>query len=66
MSIFNWMIDKLASEDVIDLYFFQSDLVEINLTEAEIFVNAYFDSVTSAAVHDYKGASKIPIGKQVL
>ena len=33
MSFVNWVIDSLASEDVIDLYFILSDLVDVNLSE---------------------------------
>jgi hypothetical protein len=60
------MIDSFASEDVIDLYFVLSDLVDINLTEDEICESACFDSLASATVCEYKGDSKIPLGKQVL
>ena len=65
MSFVNWMFDKLASEDVIDLYFFLSDMVEINLTESEMVESAYFDSMANSAVHVNEGETKIPIGKQV-
>lgn len=66
MSFVNWMFDSLASEDVIDLYFILSDLVDINLTEAELTESACFDSMASSAAQEHKGESKIPIGKQVL
>ena len=66
MSFVNWMIDSFASEDVIDLYFILSDLVDINLTETEICESACFDSLASAAVCELTGDSKIPLGKQVL
>ena len=42
MSFVNWVIDSLASEDVIDLYFILSDLVDIELTEAEIAENVHY------------------------
>ena len=66
MSFISWMIDSLAGEDVIDLYFILSDLVEVNLTEAEIFESACFDSLTSTTVYEHKEENKIPLGKQVL
>jgi len=66
MSFVNWMIDSLASEDVIDLYFILSDLVDIHLTEAEMCESACFDALASATVAEYNGESKIPIGKLVL
>lgn len=66
MSFVNWMFDKLASEDVIDLYFILSDLVEINLTETEISESAYFDAMANNSVRLQQGDKKIPIGKQVL
>ena len=66
MSFVNWMIDSLASEDVIDLYFILSDLIDINLTEAEMCESACFDSLANATVREHKGDNKIPIGKLVL
>ena len=60
------MFDSLANEDVIDLYFILSDLVDIDLTEAEKCETAYFDSLASATVSEYTGDSGIPIGKLVL
>ena len=65
MSFVNWLIDSFAPEDVIDLFFVMSDLVDINLTEAEICESACFDSLASAAVREYDGDKTIPIGKQV-
>lgn len=65
MSFVNWMIDSLASESVIDLYFILSDLVDINLTDVEICETAALDSLASATVMDQSGDKSIPIGKQV-
>ena len=53
------MIDSLANEDVIDLHFILSDLVDINLTEAEIFERASFDSLASAVIREHKGDNKM-------
>ncbi len=66
MSFVNWVIDTLASEDVIDLYFILSDLVDIELTEAEICEHAYFDAMATATVRENGGDNKIPLGKLVL
>ena len=44
MGVVNWVIDMLASEDVIDLYFILSDLVDINQTEAELSETAHYNS----------------------
>ena len=65
MSFVNWLLDSFAPEDVIDLFFVMSDLVDINLTEAEICESACFDSLANAAVREYNGEKIIPIGKQV-
>ncbi|HBX69520.1 MAG TPA: hypothetical protein DEH25_09105 [Chloroflexi bacterium] len=67
MSTFvNWVIDSLASEDVIDLYFILSDLVDIELSEAEIYETAFFDSLATETVKEYQGGHRIPTGKLVL
>ena len=65
MSFVNLWIDSLPSEDVIDLYFIMSDLVDINLTDVEICERASFDSLASATLRECNGEKYIPIGKQV-
>jgi len=66
MSFVNWVIDSLASEDLIDLYFILSDLVDLNLTEEEITDNACLDSLASNTVNGHRGDDKnIPLGKRV-
>ena len=65
MSFVNLMVDSLSGEDVIDLYFIMSDLVEINLTEVEMCERASFDSLASTTVREYNGERYVPIGKQV-
>ena len=65
MSFVNWVIDSLASEDVIDLYFILSDLVDIELTEAEIAENACFDALSNATAREGNIERYIPLGKQV-
>ena len=66
MFFVNWLTDSPASDDVIDLNFILSDLVDINLTDAEIYETGSYDSLANAAVRVYRGERKIPIGKQVL
>jgi hypothetical protein len=56
----------LASEDVIDLYFILSDLVDIELTEAEIYETAHYDAFASATVSEDRKKRKVPLGKLVL
>ena len=65
MSFVNLMIDSLSGEDVIDLYFIMSDLVDINLTDVEMCERASFDSLANASVREYNGEKYVPIGKQV-
>ena len=65
MSFVNLLIDSLPSEEVIDLYFIMSDLVDINLTDSEMCDRASFDSLASATVREYNGEKYTPIGKQV-
>jgi len=45
MSVFDWIFD--AANDVIDLYFVQSDLYDIDITEAERCKMAHYDSMAS-------------------
>ena len=67
MSTFvNWVIDTLAGDEVIDLYFILSDLVDIELSDAEICETAYFDSLATATVREYSEERGIPLGKLVL
>jgi hypothetical protein len=65
MSIIDWVIDTLASEDVIDLYFIVSDLVDINLTETEIYETAHYDAFASATVREHENDGRTPLGKLV-
>jgi len=66
MFFVNWLTDSPASDDVIDLNFVLSDLVDINLTDAEIYETVSYDSLANATVREYRGERKIPVGKQVL
>jgi hypothetical protein len=66
MSFVSWVFDSLAGEDVIDLYFIMSDLVDINLTEAEIYESAHYDSLACSSARENSGNYNTPIGKQVL
>lgn len=65
MSIINFLIDSLPSEDVIDLYFVLSDLKDINLTDAEMCESASLDSLANATVREHSGKD-VPIGKLVI
>jgi hypothetical protein len=62
----NKVIDFLASEDVIDLYFIWSELVDIDISEAEIYETAHYDAFASAAVRENSQKHKVPLGKLVL
>ena len=76
MSFVNWVIDTLASEDVIDLYFILTDLVDINLTESEITETALHDALATARANgiythngnafDAEGNDLGPVGKLVI
>ena len=74
--LFEWLIDRIPSDDVIDLCFILSDLVDIPITEAEITETAYFDAVSQAQAQGYytrgghlfdaEGQDLGPCGKVVL
>ena len=66
--LFNWVSDRFASSDIIDLYFVLSDLVDIPLTEAERCETAYFDSLATQMTEGTKASkyANIPLGKIVL
>ena len=66
MSLVNWVIDTFAREDVIDLSFILTDLVDINISEAEIFESALLDFTASATVREHNRESNMPVGKRVL
>ena len=66
MSLVNWMIDSMASEDVIDLYFILTDLVDLNISEAEMNESSCYDSLASATVREHQRDHKVPLGKLVL
>ena len=65
MSVVNWVIDSLASEDVIDLYFILSDLKDIPISEAEQCETAYFDAMSGSGDAGRGRGGDVPIGKQV-
>lgn len=65
MSFINWVIDALASEDVIDLYFILSDLVDVPISDDEAYETAYFDAKARHTAHNHKGDDNIPMGKRV-
>ena len=63
-----WIADKLSSSDFIDLYFILSDLVDINLSDAELCETASLDSlaVNYAEVYLDSKQCDIPTGKLVI
>jgi hypothetical protein len=69
MSFINWIIDSLATEDVIDSYIIMSDLVDLKgtITESETQQRSDFDSRASAAVGQRQADSDgTPNGKRVI
>ena len=64
----NWVPDRFAGGDIIDLIFVVSDLVDIPLTEAELCETACFDSLTMYTAESIKANQNgnFPIGKLVL
>jgi hypothetical protein len=66
--LLNWVADRFASSDIIDLYFVLSDLADIPLTEAERCETAYFDALATHTVEGINASQyeSIPIGKLVL
>ena len=63
-----WIADKLSSSDFIDLYFILSELVDINLTDAELCETASLDSLAGICAEVYLGNKQcdIPTGKLVI
>lgn len=61
MSIITALLDWLRPDDVIDAYFVQTNLVDLNMSEAEQVERAQFDSMCD----NIKIDENIPIGKQV-
>ena len=58
------IIDWFA--DVIDSFFVESDLVDLNMTEAELCDRAAFDSLaTATAKQAQEDDNPVPIGKRV-
>ena len=64
----NWVTDKFASTDIIDLYFILSDLVDIPISEAGLYESAQFDSLATYTAECYQNneVGNIPLGKMVL
>lgn len=61
MSVISWVIE--AASDVIEGLFVQSDLVDINLTDAEKTETAFFDSMANNIKQDDDDPR--PMGKRV-
>ncbi len=67
-TVLNWASDRLASSDIIDLYFVVSDLIDIPLSDDELYETAYYDAFSSQTAESPKSFKdqNIPIGKLVL
>jgi len=73
MSFVNWVIDSLASEDVIDLYFVLSDLVDIDLSPEQIAEQGIGDALSQSNPSGFRCNSRgeiylesdVDFGKQV-
>jgi hypothetical protein len=50
--LFNWVSDRFASSDIIDLYFVLSDLVDIPISESERYEAAFYDAVAEDECSD--------------
>jgi hypothetical protein len=63
-----WITDKFSSSDFIDLYFVLSELIDINLTDAELCETASLDSFAVNSANAYLGDKQcnIPTGKLVI
>ena len=62
---FNWIVHTLAHNEVIDLDFITTDLVDIPMTEVEQMEGAMYDAMTTQPVKQTGGNSDTPVGKQV-
>jgi hypothetical protein len=60
MSKFDWN----ASEEVIDLYFIQSDMKDIEFSEEELYETAQYDAFAEA--RNKKSKKRVPLGKLVI
>ncbi len=54
------------SDEIIDLTFVLSDLVEINLTDAEIYETGMYDSLATSSVNNECVEQDTPVGKRVI
>ena len=73
MSIFNWLFDRMASEDIIDLHFILSDMKDVFIPESEHLETQHYDSYTRSRGnvsvkngHVFKNGKDMgPVGKYV-
>ena len=54
MSLVRWLIDALAFEDVIDAYFVLTDMVELNITDAEQHESVCYEALAKDIVNKAK------------
>ena len=62
----DWLVDTMARTEVIDLYFVNSDLVEIPQSDIEIAEAAGYDSLARNIAAEERGERRKPLGKIVL
>ncbi|MFC1996915.1 hypothetical protein ACFLXI_04825 [Chloroflexota bacterium] len=66
-NLIHWFTDRIASSDIIDLYFILSDIVDTPLSKSELCETAYLDSVATYTTNSIKTnkIGEIPLGKLV-
>lgn len=64
----DWVSDRFANTDIIDLYFILSDLIDIPVSEAGLYESAHFDAFASQITESSQRGDfgNIPLGKLVL
>jgi hypothetical protein len=64
MKLIDWVIE--TTNDVIDAFFIQSNLVDVKLTDTEMVEKAALDELTNETLRRAKNDDSRPIGKKVL
>ena len=60
MGLINWVLD--AASDIVDSYFVQTDLVDVEVSEEEHYETAHYDSMCQDTG---QGRPDVPLGKRV-
>ena len=63
MKLIDWVIE--TKNEIIDAFFIQSDLVDVNLTDAEITERATLDELTNETLKRARNDNSCPLGKRV-